>query len=441
MPLVDYERLFGCFDGRRCRLAETVIDDIGEWLVSQLNELERSEAVWLERLAEFDLHGEWADDGHACCGSWMAWRLKMARSTAFEKLQVAHQLRRRPMIAQAFGEGRISYSAVRALCRIDHPDPDVDTALVLVAESGTVADVERAVRFYQLHADQERPPTDPYNSQTVRSRNNLDGTATLSITLPELDVEELETILQAFLDRADAEPPATPAHKSADADSGSDSPRWTWEAVDESAAADWTGQQLASADEPSPGARRAQAIMDMARVAFANIDRPQAVGADRYMLHLVVHEEHTQTVDGTPVEECVADRIACDASKIVHVAGHSGEPLALGRRTRDWSLAQRRAIMVRDGGTCRWPGCTHHHYIDIHHHQWWSNGGRTDIDNGYAACGYHHHLIHSAGYTVEGDPNDELTFHRPNGMVIGTTAPRRRALELWRGGVGRGTRR
>lgn len=409
MPFVDYERLFGGFGRRRWGLQETVIDDIGEWLVSQLSELERSEAAWLERLAEFDLRGEWAEDGYACCGSWMAWRLKMARSTAFEKLQVAHQLRRRPIIAQAFGEGRISYSAVRALCRIDQPDPDVDSALVMVAESGTVADVERAVRFYQLHADQDRPPTDPYNAQTVKSRNNLDGTATLSITLPELDVDELERILQAFLDRADPDQPATP--------------------VDESADADWAGQRLAPADEQPPGARRAQAIMDMARVAFANIDGPQAVGADRYMLHLVVHDGHTQTLDGNPIEDSVANRIACDASRIVHLTGRGGEPLVLGRRTREWSIAQRRAIMVRDGGTCRWPGCTHHQYVDIHHHHWWSKGGMTDTDNGYTACCYHHHLIHTANYAVEGDPNRELTFYRPNGMKIGSTAPRRRAID------------
>jgi hypothetical protein len=166
--------------------------------------------------------------------------------------------------------------------------------------------------------------------------------------------------------------------------------------------------------------------MDMARVALANIDGPQAVGADRYMLHLVVHEGQTQTLDGSPVEDSVAGRIACDASSVVHLVGRGGEPLALGRRTREWSIAQRRAIMVRDGGTCRWPGCTHHQYIDIHHHHWWSRGGLTNIDNGYAACGYHHHLIHTDGFTVEGDPNRELTFFRPNGMVIGTTMPRQR---------------
>ena len=408
-------------------MPETVIDDIGEWLVSKLNELDRHEASWLEQLAEFDLRGEWAEDGHACCGSWMAWRLKMARSTAFEKLQVAHQLRRRPIVANAFADGRVSYSAVRAICRIDQPNPDVDTALVIVAESGTVADVERAVRFYQLHADQERPPTDPYQAQTIKSRNNLDGTTTLSITLPELDVEEFVRILQAFLDRTDPDQRARPVDESAAADSGSDS-RSSGDVVEESTAADWTRRWLAQADEQPPGTRRAQAIMHMARVALANIDGPQAAGTDRYMLHLVVHEGHTQSLDASPVEDRVADRIACDASSVTHVVGPDGEPLALGRRTREWSIAQRRAIQVRDGGRCRWPGCTHHQYTDIHHHRWWSHGGQTNIDNGYVACGYHHHLIHTAGYGVEGDPNSKLTFSRPNGMIIGTTVPRRRSL-------------
>ena len=111
----------------------------GEWLVAHRVEMERGEAVWLERLAEFDLAGEWAADGQYACVDWLSWRLKMTRSTAYEKLQVAHELRRRPILVSAFQEGSLSYSAVRVITRLDDPDPEVDEALVVVAETGTVA--------------------------------------------------------------------------------------------------------------------------------------------------------------------------------------------------------------------------------------------------------------------------------------------------------------
>jgi Domain of unknown function (DUF222) len=113
--------------------------DVGQWLIDQRAEMDRAEAVWLQQLAEFDRHGLWAGDGQCSCAAWLVWRTNMARSTAFEKLRVAHQLARRPIVAQAFGQGRLSYSAVRALTRLDRPDPDVDAALVELARSGQPA--------------------------------------------------------------------------------------------------------------------------------------------------------------------------------------------------------------------------------------------------------------------------------------------------------------
>ena len=128
------------------------------------------------------------------------WRTDMARPTAYDRVRIARQLRRRPTIANAFADGRLSYSAVRAITRIDDPDPDVDAALVDLAEAGTVADVERAVRFYELHADQDRPPPDPERKRGLRIHRHHDGTGTIEITLTDLEIEEVAATLQALLD-------------------------------------------------------------------------------------------------------------------------------------------------------------------------------------------------------------------------------------------------
>ena len=59
--------------------------DVGEWLIERRGELDRGEAGWLERLAEFDRDQLWAAEGHLSCVSWLVWRTNMGRSTAFDK--------------------------------------------------------------------------------------------------------------------------------------------------------------------------------------------------------------------------------------------------------------------------------------------------------------------------------------------------------------------
>ncbi len=177
--------------------------DVTTWLVEHRADLDRGEAEWLERLAEFDRDGLWALDGHFCCATWLVWRTNMARSTAFEKLRIAHELSRRPIIAEAFRHGRLSYSAVRAITRMEGPDPEVDQALVELAQSGraTILDLERVVRSYELYADQERPPTDDLKARRdVRIRRGENGMGQVVITLSDVEIEEFAAALQAFID-------------------------------------------------------------------------------------------------------------------------------------------------------------------------------------------------------------------------------------------------
>ncbi|MGH9055489.1 MAG: HNH endonuclease [Acidimicrobiales bacterium] len=371
----------------------------GDWLVEHRLEMDRGESTWLGALAAFDRDGGWMLDGQLSCVEWLIWRAKMARATAYEKLHVAHQLTRRRVLADAFAAGRLSYSALRAICRIEDPDGSVDEALVALAEAGSVADVERAVRFYQLHADQDRLPPDPSTLRGLKLRPGLDGTATVEVTLTDVEAAELMAILQAFVDN----PAQSAAADSRQAGS------------DQSAAAD-----SREAERVPETLRRADALMDMARVALAHVGDPQASGADRYMVHLVSRPgESVSLLGGTALDPADAGRVGCDASTVMHHVGAGGEPLALGRRTRVWSVAQRRAIAVRDRGRCRFPGCERRH-VDIHHLLPWEDGGSTDITNGLLACPRHHTLLHR-GFHAAGDANRTVTFRRPDGGVIGGT--------------------
>ena len=376
--------------------------DAGQWLIEQRAQLDRAEAMWLEQLVQFDRDGLWALDGQLNCVNWLVWRTNMARSTAFDKLRVAHELGRRPIVAEAFRQGRLSYSAVRAITRVDRPDPAVDEALVELAESGraSILDLERVVRSYHLYADQDRPPPDDAqrSRQVQVHRGEAGGAGQVVANLGQLELEEFSAVLQAFLDR-----------------------RYRPRPVDESSAEDSTDQE-APAEEANRAERRADAFMDLVRAALAHADDGQAAGDDRYMVHLVTRSpgQGLSTLDGRPLHPADAAMVACDTSSVAHTLDASGEILNLGRKTRAWNTAQRRAISVRDGG-CRFVGCHHTHY-DIHHIRHWEHDGRTDVVNGCCFCRRHHRMLH-LGYEAQGDPDGELRFYRPDGSYLGATYP------------------
>jgi Domain of unknown function (DUF222) len=377
-------------------LRDDPVVDLGQWLIDERRGSDQGEGAWLAGLADFDREAGWAADGQLSCADWLGWRCGMARATAYDKLRVAHELGRRPRVAEAFAAGTISYSAVRAIIRLEGVSDAVDEALVALAATGTVLALEQAVRHYRLNDEQDRA-VDPFwrrhDRRGVRLHRGLTGMGAAEITLTDVELEELATAVQAFIDLTI--PPTPPVTSREDSSTGSDDTPWR--------------------------AKRADAFMDMVRTAVAHAHDGAAAGADRYMVHVVTDVNGGALIDGTPLDAETVARLACDASTVTHlVAG--GEPLRLGRKTREWSAAQRRAITVRDGGRCRFPGC-HRTIGDIHHLRWWDKGGATDIDNGLFICNRHHTLVHK-GFKAAGNTNRQVTFTRPDGTVLGTTGRR-----------------
>lgn len=97
---------------------------------------------------------------------------------------------------------------------------------------------------------------------------------------------------------------------------------------------------------------------------------------------------------------------------------HTGNPLHLGRTRRVANRAQLRALRVRDGNTCTFPGCTTSRYLQAHHVRWWRHDGPTDLDNLLLICGFHHTLIHDHGYRVQPSGHGGFTFARPDTTPI-----------------------
>jgi hypothetical protein len=119
-------------------------------------------------------------------------------------------------------------------------------------------------------------------------------------------------------------------------------------------------------DAPSAGVH-ARSLMDLvtraARRAPGELSAP-----DRYRVGVII-------AVGTPNDAGTAPEAACDAELYRLVLGADSEPLDVGRTTRRWTTAIRRAISLRDGH-CTFPGCDRPpSHCDIHHCRPWHDGG------------------------------------------------------------------
>jgi hypothetical protein len=120
-------------------------------------------------------------------------------------------------------------------------------------------------------------------------------------------------------------------------------------------------------------------------------------------------------------------QIACDATIAIGVDDDVGHTMYEGRSRREPTAAQRREVMRRDRH-CRFPGCTNVTFTNTHHVVPWRPGGRTDLHNLALLCVHHHHLVHSAGWTLSGNANEELRFVGPTGRTMMT-----RPSPIWTG--------
>jgi hypothetical protein len=137
-------------------------------------------------------------------------------------------------------------------------------------------------------------------------------------------------------------------------------------------------------------------------------------------------------IDGGPVlHPTVVRRLACTARLQVVEENASGDPLRMGRTTREPSTALLRAVRHRDG-ECVFPGCGARRFTEAHHVLWWSLGGPTDIDNLVLICGTHHRLVHEYGWRLRRIAGGAAEWFRPDGSEYraGPSPPRQGEMPI-----------
>jgi hypothetical protein len=382
-------------------------------------------AAWLRLVAEFDERGGWHGWGTRSCGHWLSWQCGLAPGAAREHVRVARALRSLPLTEAAFAEGRLSYSKVRALTRI--AEPDTEQSLLDLAVEATAAQLERFVRSWR-RADaantDDGPPDRPEAREYFRHQWDDDGMLVLTLRMRPEPGTELLTAIEATAEREARRERAQNARTRGT----QPVPGLDWREQQELDRRCADDDELAGLAGERATVRRLDALASLAR---AGVDQGRRAG-DPPRREVVVHVDADVLADdtaagrahyqgGPALTAAQARRIACDAT-VVTMLERGREPLALSRRRRRASRAQRRVLLHRDGGCAR-PGCpeTRPERLHAHHLRHWLFGGRTDLDNLVLLCDVDHGLVHDLDL-VMARVAGRLVVTAPDGRHVWGTA-------------------
>ncbi len=338
------------------------IDELATGICTLAGHINAANHRLLVLIAEFDRRKGWSDSATQSCAHWLNWKCGIAVGAAREKVRVAHALENLPRISAAMANGSLSYSKAREITRVGNAGNE--EYLLMLADHGTAAHVERLVRAYRRQQEAEELTREQrqQGNRRVSFRYDDDGSLVLTCHLPA----EAGALVMKALDVAVE---GLPVHEVVPAGGYGDVPAGT------------SGRIIPYS------ARRADALARIAESFLAH-DVLESPGADRQQIVVHVAAETLrhrragccEIEHGPSIPADTARRFSCDASVVTLMEDEDGEPLNVGRKTRLISAPLRRLLTARDKG-CRFPGCCNARYIDMHHIEHWANGGETKPSN------------------------------------------------------------
>jgi hypothetical protein len=189
---------------------------------------------------------------------------------------------------------------------------------------------------------------------------------------------------------------------------------------------------LTGDDHRTAAQRQAEALADICGYVLDHGDLP-ARGGHRPHLNVLIRHEDLQnraraaTLDfGATLTPESLRMLACDATIIPIVMNGKGQPLDVGRATRDIPDGLHRAVTARDGG-CAHPGCGRPpSWCEVHHIIPWEHGGETALHNCVMYCRIHHRMVHHTDWQVR--IRDGLPEFIPPKWIDPEQTPRRKPL-------------
>jgi hypothetical protein len=269
--------------------------------------------------AALESSGEWAFDGAATCAHWIADALDVEVCTAREWLRIGRALDELPLVDDAFTNGRLSYSKVRALTRVVTPEHEKE--LCAVAERTPAGRLPTALAAWLV--GREAPGETERRQARARSLHwwvEPDGMIVGRFRLPAAAGAGFAAAVDAVVMRQSPVPTAT--ERGADASADAPVPPRV---------AEW----------PTIAQQRADALMEVVEGGGVNIET-------EVVLH--VRGDGCTLDDGTPIASSVVERIA--PASFLRVLLHDAEarPINASGRRRHPTRRQKRVVHERDRG-------------------------------------------------------------------------------------------
>ena len=382
-------------------------------------QLDRIESVFTERVAVMHERGAASAAGYLTTAAFLRDTCHFTTGGARGRVDVGLQLREQPAVADAFATGAISYAHVALVMKTLNVLPDAlaaDALPVLVEaarilDTGRLGQVGRRLRHIVDPDGQGSIDERHHEEQWLEVARTFAGNFAINGLLDAESGAALVTALEAAI-----RPP------SAD-------------------------------DVRTASQRRAEALVEVVHQALDHGDLPDVCGERPHLLLITdlatlrreAGAAPAELTFGGPVGTETARRLACDAivtrvvvadgaatgSSVLRSTWQTGpvpkrlldalppqlrgpsQPLDVGRSSRLATLAQRKALLVRDRG-CAIPGCDcPPGRLEAHHIIHWIDGGATAVWNMVLLCKRHHRFVHEKGWSISLRADGSVIFEPP----------------------------
>ena len=354
---------------------------------------------------------------------------------ARERVRAAGTLRELPVVAQAFGQGLMSWSQVRAITRVARADDGIDW--VMIARSSSGAQIEKIVRgMRRAKSLQEAQEDCERAAWLVRTRKTYDADGNLVMTI--YAKAEVAPVVAAAFDAKRAE---LEWERAAEAEDEQDVPAETPQHCCERhrLRARWqSGKDVPAGtstrdDSAVPRVTDGDALLAMAQEVLCT-DKPTADTTRRNRFRMTANVDPLsgwgRLRDGELLPPTSLQTIMKTLPgrggtlRLRPVTAADLRQFDLGRSQRDVSTNLRELVGTIDGERCRFPGCTRHKKLHAHHVVYWSEGGATDFDNLVLLCSRHHTIVHSQGFQLVLHPERRLDVMTADGVQLLHLPPR-----------------
>lgn len=362
-------------------------EDLGLELVDLGRRIDRLEVEWARRVAAFDKVEGRDLEGHTSTTAFLKHRCQMAAGRAQRAVALGHRIQNLPHTEKAFLAGEVSLDQVRLITSVsEHLGAelsDFEVTLINGMAGLSIAETRSLLDYWQSAIDSpgtEAASEEKWNRRYLFASQTFEGMVKGDFLLDPESGEVLLTALAAM----------TPPRR--------------------------------EGDDRTPGQRRADALVDLARSA---LDSGVAPGTEKPHLLVLTDPEALcghgggthETVSGIVLTPGQIRQLACDCSISRVVFGPDSQPLDVGRSSRVIPPALARAVIARDRH-CQHPGCDRPaRWCDLHHIVHWADGGPTAIWNLILLCRYHHTLEHRRAPNPEEPSQKRTSLPMPHPVV------------------------